>query len=97
MPVLREWWKECAGAQSITSTIYSKDHIPALLDAVVRRDASTFDSKPKRLDFEFPTSTLDDIYYADNDDTNYDERPRYDVVLARPLAVQAKANANAKA
>jgi carnitine O-acetyltransferase len=52
-------------AQSITSTIYSKDHIPALLDAVVRRDASTFDSKPKRLDFEFPTSTLDDIYYAE--------------------------------
>ena len=51
-------------AQSITSTIYAKNHVPSLLNAVVRR-GEDFDFKPKRLDFEFPTSTLEDIHYAE--------------------------------
>ena len=52
-------------AQSITSTIYAAGHIPPLLDATVRKSGEGFDSRPKRLDFVFPTSTLTDIYYAE--------------------------------
>jgi len=51
-------------AQSITKTIYSKDHVPSILEAEVDTKQG-LDSKPKRLEFELPTSVIAQIHFAE--------------------------------
>lgn len=52
-------------AQSITKTIYSKDHIPSHLNAPVRADGS-LDTRPKRLEFEINPYCLEQMHYAES-------------------------------
>ncbi|GMI07991.1 hypothetical protein TrVE_jg13315 [Triparma verrucosa] len=51
-------------AQSITKTIYSKDHIPSHLNAKVNADP-TIDTRPKKLNFDIPSASLEHIHYAE--------------------------------
>ena len=45
-------------------TIYSKDHVPSILEAKVDTKQG-LDSKPKRLEFELPTSVIAQIHFAE--------------------------------
>ena len=51
-------------AQSITKTIYSKDHVPSILCAEVKADEG-LDSTPVRLEFELPADALEQIHYSE--------------------------------
>lgn len=51
-------------AQSITKTIYSRGHVPSILQATVDTKQG-LDSKPKRLDFELPTSVIAQIHFSE--------------------------------
>ena len=60
-------------AQSITKSIHGVGHLPSVVDAVIRRAATTLgtngaptlDVFPKKLDFEFTPSMLSKIFYAE--------------------------------
>ena len=54
-------------AKSITKTIYSQDHIPDHLSAVIRQTgaASGLDTRPKKISLDLPQSVLSKIYYAE--------------------------------